>query len=124
VSFWTTPLAGQRIGTLPVLALVEPVTIAMYDIARIPAGGIVLRSDEMFSSRPFGRGRFGNYTFGTYPAFGPNPVGFGLSGFGMDGYGAVGNAQPGYAILERAFDVQQHVCAPGVWAPGPFAKAA
>jgi hypothetical protein len=124
VSFWTTPLAGQRHGTLPVLAVTDPVVIAMYDIARIPAGGIVLNTDNLITNRPFGRGRFGTYAWGTYAAFGPVGVGFGIGGFGQDGYAAVGDASPGHVVLERAFDVQQHVCAPGVWAPGPFAKAA
>jgi hypothetical protein len=123
VSFWSTPLAGQRIGTLPVLALVEPVTILMYDIARIPAGGIVVNSNNPLSNRPFGRGRWGTYAFGTYAAFGAVPVGFGIGGFGQDGYAAVGDARPGWVVLERNFD-QQHVCAPGIWAPGPFSKAA
>lgn len=124
VSFWTTPLAGQRVGTLPVLALVEPITIVAYDIARIPAGGIVLNTNNLLVNRPFGRGRWGTYTFGAFPAFGPIPTGFGMSGFGMDGFGAVGDGRPGWVVLERAFDVQQHVCAPGTWAPGPFAEAA
>jgi hypothetical protein len=124
VSFWSTQLAGQRIGTLPVLAVTDPVTIVMYDIARIPAGGIVVETNNLISNRPFGRGRWGTYAFGTYAAFGPVPIGFGIGGFGQDGYAAVGDARPGWVVLERAFDVQQHVCAPGVWAPGPFAKAA
>jgi hypothetical protein len=123
VSFWSTPLAGQRIGTLPVLALVEPVTILMYDSARIPAGGIVLKSTGIATPRPFGRGRFGTLAWGTLGSFGMVPVGFGLGGFGMEGYAAVGDARPGWVVLERNFD-QQHVCAPGIWAPGPFAEAA
>jgi hypothetical protein len=122
VSLWDT--AGTLFGTLPT---VTPVGIAMYDIARIPAAGIIVLFVGS-SSRGFGTGNFGTFNFGTRPVFQPAgavPSGFGMGGFGVGGYAATGDTDLHLVPLERAFDQSQvHVCAPGVWVPGPFSQAA
>jgi hypothetical protein len=95
VQIWDTAVGGARLGLLTPLAAV---TIAQYDIARIPASGLAVTYDK--ASRPYGTGRFGTFAYGTMRAFTATSV-----------------------LLERGFD-QQHVCSPGTWAPGPFSLAA
>jgi hypothetical protein len=129
VTLWDT--TGTLFGTLPT---VTPVLIAMYDIARISAGGIAIVHQEVV--RPFGSRQFGASAYGAVSSFLPAAVmpsgflfvgsssrGFGMGGFGVGGY--AGDTDLHLVPLERAFDQSQvHVCAPGVWAPGPFALAA
>lgn len=149
VLLYDTATAGTQIAVLPALA---PIEIRMYDIARIPASGIAMASVPI--ARPYGTGPFGVSYYGAYRAyeavgnagafgvFGANGLGnasgragaFSARGydipttsgvlmpgsFGSNGYGIAGGVP-----LERAFDQSQvHVCAPGTWAPGPFAQAA
>jgi hypothetical protein len=103
VELWDAPSGGNRLPTaltapLPVAAVVP---VAQYSIARIPPAGLAV----VFSSplRSFGTGPFGVGPYGTTRSFAV--VGAGVQ-------------------LEITFDTSGHVCAPGVWSPGPFARAA
>ena len=97
VTLWDAASGGTMLSVAPA---VPPVTIGQYDSARIPPAGLAL----------------------TYTAV---VRGFGTMGFGTWGFGTGGNLLNGIAVLiERGFDNQQHVCAPGTWAPGPFSVAA
>jgi hypothetical protein len=95
VQLWDAAVVGNLLGSVPAGA---PVTINQYDIARIPASGLAVTYDKI--NRPFGTGTFGTFAYGTQRLFNASAV-----------------------LLERAFD-QQHVCALGIWSPGPFALAA
>ena len=96
VGVWDATTGGVLLASPPAVA---PVTIAAYDIARVPAAGVTASYDPI--PRPFGTGAFGTHSWGT--------LGMALNGVAV--------------MVERGFD-QQHVCAPGVWAPGPFSRAA
>ena len=93
---------GQLLASVPVAT---PVLIDQYDIARIPAAGVLVINSGIPPAalhRPYGTLGFGTNAFGPYLT---------LNGIS--------------AIVERAFDQQDvHVCEPGTWAPGPFAQAA
>ena len=96
VTLWDAMSGGTMLSVAPAA---PPVTIGQYDSARIPPAGMAL----------------------TYTAV---VRGFGTLGFGTWGFGTGGNLLNGIAVLiERGFD-NQHVCAPGTWAPGPFSVAA
>lgn len=105
---------GTLIATLPT---VVPIEIRMYDIARIPAGGIAMAL--ALTSRPYGMGKYGTGPYGAgdwvwKPVVAVTPfdtiVLGGAGAFGPRGYGTILGVP-----LERAFD-QVHVCSPGVWA--------
>lgn len=98
VALYDAPTGGKR---LAVLAAVMPIEIRQYDAARIPAAGIVLI-----------------YVAVTRP--------YGAAGFGVDAFGFSRGLWPATAAvpIERVFGQQQHVCVPGIWAPGPCALAA
>jgi hypothetical protein len=115
---WDAPTGGKLLGWVSAFT---PLTVRQYDIARIPASG--LTASYIKISRPFGTGNYGTFGFGTARAFRGNvykqrPYGSGLYGSNLYGGYLIG------AYLERAFDQQQHLCAPGTWAPGPFSLAA
>jgi hypothetical protein len=92
---WDAAAGGTLLGSVSTFT---PLAINQYDIARIPASGLAVTYDTI--NRPFGTGTFGTFAYGTQRLFNASAV-----------------------LLERAFD-QQHVCAPGIWSPGPFALAA
>ena len=92
--FFDAPTAGVELGSC---AAVPALEIRQYDIPRIPAGGLMV--GYLSVPRPFGTGTWGTFPFGVHKVL------------------------TGSVILERGFD-QQHVCAPGTWAPGPFSRAA
>ena len=136
-------MTGAQIASLPALS---PIQIRMYDIARIPASGIVVVAIPV--ARAFGTGRFGTSVYGANSGYGPviTPGVFGAQGLGgadgtpgafsargydipvrgvmaMGTFGPAGYGTTGGVPLQRAFD-NQHACEPGTWAPGPFAAAA
>ena len=118
VQIWDSASGGTLLGSVPPNA--QSVLIDMYDIARIPASGFSLAYVKV--ARPYGVRSFGTGPFGTYRVFQAasftiRPYGSGL--FGTNIYGALAAG----CDLQRDFD-QQHVCAPGTWAPGPFSMAA
>ena len=96
VTLWDAMSGGTMLSVAPAAA---PVAIGQYDSARIPPAGLTL----------------------TYTAV---ARGFGTLGFGTWGFGTGGDLLNGIsAMIELGFD-NQHVCAPGTWAPGPFSRAA
>lgn len=118
VQIWEAAPGGARLGALPVT---DPLSIDMYDIARVPLAGLSLVYARI--PRSFGTGRFGTYTWGFYRAFTGGSAAtqarpWSVGAFGTFGYGTIGGVP-----LEKNF-APQHVCAPGAWAPGPFSKAA
>lgn len=100
VQVWDQVSGGRLIVSVPPNA---PVLIDQYQIARIPASGFALAISSTADPRPYGRGGFGTGFYATYRVLAAS--------------GATG------VLLQRDFD-QLHVCAPGTWAPGPFAQAA
>jgi hypothetical protein len=117
VQIWDAASAGNLLITL---SPEVPVTVLQYDTARIQDAGIptVVQSTP---PRGFGRNLFGTGPYSTNRQFGPlGTLGedspFGLHGYGIGPYGV----QPRGVLLDITFDTSGHVCATGLWAPGPF----
>jgi hypothetical protein len=95
---WTGPTLaepGDLLATVPATQLVDT---PMYARIRIPPAGI--SGLIVTVPRPYGIGTYGTGRYGT------------------------NNTLDGTAVLELTFDTSGHVCAPGTWAPGPFAAVA
>ena len=145
VQFWADAASGEQLGWQ---WTATPLPIFMYDIARIPAGGIQAVMPVTPVPRPYDTGAYDTGPYGSPYVVGTVARGFGVDGWGTYGYGttvydlqASGNAMRGFGTgafgtyafgmtgtqfrvpLEKNF-VDLHVCEPGTWTPGPFAVAA
>jgi hypothetical protein len=87
--------SGTELGS-PV-ATGRQLAVEQYDTVNISPSGIVVA--DVLAPRGYGAGGFGTFGYGTYRIL------------------------TGTVALNRGFD-QQHVCASGAWAPGPFSRAA
>jgi hypothetical protein len=72
-----------------------------------------------FGTGGFGTGGFGGSS-GLAPVMSGIPTPYGVGPYGVGPYGTESLG----VTVEITFDTSAHVCAPGTWAPGPFARAA
>ena len=114
VQIWDSSAGGTLLGALPTITLVP---IAMYERARIPAGGLSVAA-PVGSAVGFGTGRFGAGLYA--PQYSLSGVGTGIgSPYGLWGYGTGPyETMVQGALLQKTFaPVLPCGGTPGTWAP-------